>query len=171
MKNIYLIGMMGSGKTIVAKALAHEMMLHVEDLDERIVEREKRSINDIFAASGEDYFRRVEHEVLSDISKQDNIVVATGGGIILDPKNIACMQNTGVMVYLQAPTDVLVSRLQNETDRPLLKTVSPADTLNDIYLKRRSLYEKAQYVINTTDKKPFEIAAEIIEMLAQEGKL
>jgi len=81
------------------------------------------------------------------------------------------MQETGVMVYLQAQTDVLVARLKNETDRPLLKTTSPADTLNDIYLKRRVLYEKAQYVIDSTDKKPFEIAGEIIEILAREGKL
>jgi len=74
---------MGSGKTIVAKALAHELMRHVEDLDTRIVERENRSINSIFTDSGEIYFRKVESEVLTSIAEQDTIVVATAAVLCL----------------------------------------------------------------------------------------
>lgn len=171
MNNVYLIGMMGSGKTIVAKALAHELMKHVEDLDACIVQREKRSINAIFSESGETYFRTVEKEVLKDIARQKDIVVATGGGIVLDPENIACMESSGVMIYLKAPTDILMERLRHETDRPLLRNPDPRETLEAIYVKRKALYEKAHFTVCTDAKKPFEIASEIMELLAVEGRL
>jgi shikimate kinase len=171
MNNIYLIGMMGSGKTIVAKALAHELLKHVEDLDELIVRREKRSINAIFSESGESYFRTIEKEVLKDIARQSDIVVSTGGGIVLDPENIECMRSSGVMIYLKAPTDILMERLKHESDRPLLRNPDPREALETIYVKRKALYEKAHFSVSTEAKKPFEIAGEIMGLLAVEGRL
>jgi len=171
MNNIYLIGMMGSGKTIVAKALAHELLRHVEDLDALIVKKEGRTINAIFTDSGEKVFRQVERDCLQDVSQQKSIVVATGGGIVLDPVNIACMRETGHMIYLKAQTDVLFDRIKNNDERPLLKNESPKATLDAIYSKRHSLYEKADYTVETTGKKPFDIAGEIMKILDREGKL
>jgi shikimate kinase len=171
MNNIYLIGMMGSGKTIVAKALAHELMRHVEDIDARIVEKEGRTITTIFADSGEAYFRNLEKKMLQELAAQSRIVVATGGGIVLDPENIDSMRATGSMVYLKAPTDVLFDRIKENKDRPLLLNASPKDTLDALYLKRHTMYEKADHTVDTTGKKPFDIAGEIMELLDKEGKL
>ena len=171
MNNVYLIGMMGSGKSIVAKALSHELMRHLEDLDAQIVQREGRSINAIFADAGENYFRRIEKEVLKDVSGKENCIVATGGGIVTDPENIELMRATGVTIYLKAPPDVLFDRLKHETHRPLLRNESPKETLDLIYRKRQALYEKADFTVDTSDKKPFEVAGKIMEYLSQQGRL
>ncbi len=169
MKNIYLIGMMGSGKSVVAQILADELGCKMEDLDECIASGEKKSINDIFATNGEPYFREVEKNVLKKIASQKDCIVSTGGGIVLDEENMNLMRSTGVIIYLKAPTDILYARLKDKSDRPLLKGESPKDKLDRIYDHRAGLYAKADYAIDTVDKIPHDVAREIIQLLTIEG--
>lgn len=166
MKNIYLIGMMGAGKSVTGKVLASELQLRFVDLDEEIISKVKMSINEIFEARGEAYFRKVEKEVLTAISKLQDQVVATGGGVILDPGNVGKMKETGRMVYLRAPMDILWERIQHKADRPLLKVPNSQEVFAKLFLQRKLLYESLHdHAVNTEKKDPGEIAREIMNLL------
>ena len=171
MNNIYLIGMMGSGKSVVAQLLAGRLTRKMEDLDERIVAHEGKSINDIFADEGEPYFRSVEKKILKTVAALTERVVSTGGGIVLDEENMHCMRKTGTIIYLKAPTDVLYERVKDKSDRPLLKGESPKDKLDRIYNHRAGLYARADYAIETEHVIPHDIAEEIIQLLKAKGSL
>lgn len=162
MKNIYLIGMMGSGKTSTGHELAKLLRIRFVDLDDLIVEETHQSINDIFKKEGEAYFRCIESEVLNQVASGSDQVVATGGGIILKTENVEKMNHTGIIVYLKTSIEVLWERVKTATDRPLLKTKNPQKTLADILRDRAFLYESAKTKIFLTDQKsPKEVADEI----------
>ena len=163
--------MMGSGKSVVAQLLAEKLNRKMEDLDEHIVSHEGKSINDIFANSGEPYFRDIEKKILKKIAAQKERVVSTGGGIVLDEDNMNLMRESGVIIYLRAPTDILYARIKDKSDRPLLKGESPKDKLDKIYYHRAGLYAKADFTIDTMDKIPHDVAEEIIKLLEIEGLL
>ena len=162
MKNIYLIGMMGSGKTTTGKALAKMMGLPFVDLDEQIAEHAGHSINDIFKTEGEPYFRSIESELLLRVSQKSGQVVATGGGIVINPSNRARMKNTGAVIYLKTGLDVLWQRVKGKTDRPLLQASNPRKALEDLHGQRAPLYEEECDQIFLTDgKTPEAVALEI----------
>jgi len=163
--NIYLIGMMGSGKSAVADLLARHLQWKMEDVDELIVAHEGCNINDIFAHKGEPYFRQVEQAMLKKVAARTEVVVATGGGIVLNADNMQIMRASGKMIYLKASTDVLQVRLKGKSDRPLLKVAFPQDELDKIFHRRAGLYAKADYAIDTTEKGPEDVTAEIIQLL------
>lgn len=164
MKNIYLIGMMGSGKSSSGRALAKLLSLAFVDLDELIVEQEGRSINDIFKADGESYFRSLEHELLAGVARETDQVIATGGGIVLDPANCEQMKDSGLVIYLKTGLDVLWERVKTKQDRPLLKGSDPKQMLANLYAKRSSLYEAVSDKVFLTDRKtPQAVAVEIYE--------
>ena len=125
MRNIYLVGMMGSGKTETARALAKILSLHAVDLDELITGEEKRSINKIFEVDGEAYFREVESRILAQVSIKKNQVVATGGGTVLKESNRHILLQTGHVIYLRTRLEMLAERLKSMKDRPLLKAADP----------------------------------------------
>jgi shikimate kinase len=162
MKNIYLIGMMGSGKTTTGQALAKLFALKFVDVDDLIVERAHQSINDIFKKQGEPYFRKLESEILHEVSMRSSQVASTGGGIVLMPENVEQMKKTGTVIYLKTSLEVLWERVKDKTDRPLLKTRKPQKTLADLLRDRSFLYEAAQNKTFLTDQKtPEEVATEI----------
>lgn len=162
MKNIYLIGMMGSGKTTTGKALAKLLSISFVDLDDQIVERVGKSINDIFATEGESYFRTVESELLLETSGGRDQVVATGGGIVLNAANRERMKNTGVVIYLKTSLNVLWDRVKSKTDRPLLRGRDPQETLAALFRDREPLYEAgADKSFLTNGKSPESVAVEI----------
>ncbi len=168
-KNVYLIGMMGSGKTTTGQALARLMKVNFVDVDDLIVERTHQAISDIFQKQGEPYFRKLETEILYEVSARPDQVVATGGGIILKPENTERMKQTGRVIYLKTSLEVLWERVKNKTDRPLLKVQNPRKTLADILRDRGSLYETAQDKTFLTDqKKPEEVAREILKTCFEE---
>lgn len=165
-RNIYLIGMMGSGKTVTGEALADFLDYAFVDLDEEIREREGRSIPEIFAGSGEPYFRDVESSVLEHFSKQNRQVLATGGGIVLREENVRRMKMTGKVVLLKASAESLWQRVRYSKDRPLLNKPDPFGSLRQILSDRESLYENACHFFVPTDGKIAEdVASEIREML------
>ncbi len=162
MKNVYLIGMMGSGKTSSGKVLAEMLSVPFIDLDDRIVSKAGRSINEIFNLYGESYFRNMEHEMLAEVSKGSNEIIATGGGVVLNPISCALMKNSGLVIYLKTSIDVLWERTKTKKDRPLLQTADPKKTLVELFKMRAPLYEQNSSKSFLTDRKtPEEVAEEI----------
>ena len=144
-RNIVLIGMPSSGKTTIGKALAARMGKRFADTDELIVGTTGKSIPEIFEEEGEKVFREIEKKVICDIAVNDGTVIATGGGVILDEKNVLALKRNGVIVYLDRKIDNLIA-----TDsRPLSSNV---DDLKKLYAKRKPLYEKyAEITIDDND--------------------
>lgn len=144
-RNIVLIGMPSSGKTTIGKALAARMGKRFADTDELIVGTTGKSIPEIFEKEGEKVFREIEKKVICDIAGNDGTVIATGGGVILDEKNVLALKRNGVIVYLDRKIDNLIA-----TDsRPLSSNV---DDLKKLYAKRKPLYEKyAEITIDDND--------------------
>lgn len=171
MSNIYLIGMMGSGKTSTGKALAESLGYAFIDLDEALEKKLGRTISEIFKTNGEPFFRGEETRVLEDVSKQGPAVMATGGGIVLRPENVERMKKSGRVIYLKTSLDWLWKRVQKESNRPLLKVEDPRAALEKILNDRRDLYEKAgDLVVMTDGKTPDEVAEEIMFRLKTMGK-
>ena len=165
MKNVFLIGMMGSGKTTTAEELAKIIGLKAIDLDDVIEDTAKKNINEIFVEDGEAAFRQMEKEVLQKVlTSMKPVVAATGGGIILAQENVDRMRARGAVIYLKTSFDVLWSRVKDSKNRPLLKVSDPQGRFRSIFDVRGSLYEKAaHHVILTDHKTPREIALEIHE--------
>lgn len=140
--NIYLIGMMGVGKTTIGKLLAQTLQYRFVDTDQLVEACTNQTIREIFATAGETEFRQLEHQVLGEVSAYTRLVVATGGGIVLQPENWGHLRN-GIVVWLDVPVLALYERLKTDSSRPLLQTADPLTTLTAIYECRRSLYDQA----------------------------
>ena len=158
--------MMGSGKTVTGEALADLLGYAFVDLDAEIQAKEGRSIPEIFAESGEPYFRDVESSVLEHVSKKSGQVIATGGGIVLREDNARRMKKTGKVVLLKASAESLWQRVRYSKDRPLLNKPDPFGALRQILSDRGIFYENACHFSVLTDGKIAEdVAREIQEML------
>lgn len=163
--NYYLIGMMGSGKSTVGKLLAKKLETPFLDLDHYIEVKNNKSINDIFKEKGENYFRQLETNALSEI-KGSEIVVACGGGIILNHENRKKISSNGKVVFLKASISSLIKRLFSNKDRPLLNDKNIENELIKIWNERKNYYnETAEITINTDGYTPENISSLIIENL------
>ena len=159
--NIALIGMMGSGKTSVGEILANKLNFSFIDTDSEIIKQEKITINEIFEKYGENYFRKIESEILVKILETDNQIISTGGGIIKNSKNIALLKEKSIVIYLEASSDTIFKRLKNNTERPLLNVNNMKEKIEVLLEERTSQYEQANITINTENKTPTQIADEI----------
>lgn len=162
-KNIVLIGLMGSGKTTIGKKVAEKLSMKFVDTDELIVKKAQKSIKQIFAEDGELFFRNLESEVIEEVSKQENIVISTGGGAVLREENIDNLKKNGILFHLFAPAEELFKRIKDDTERPLINTKNPIKTLKTIQDNREIFYGQADFKINTGEKPPDEATDEIIE--------
>lgn len=164
MRNIYLIGMMGAGKTATGRALAKLLQMDFLDLDEEIESRAHLTINEIFQKKGEAYFRGEEKRMLDQAARETNTVVATGGGIVLDPGNVDRMRATGRVIYLAAPFDSLWERVQGKRDRPLLAAADPKAVFFRLFQEREPLYERSGHArVPTEGLSPEAVAREMKE--------
>jgi shikimate kinase len=145
---IYLVGFMGAGKTTVARALGRRLGWRVEDIDERIEARERRSVAAIFAQSGEAYFRQQERQTLSDLLPQRQIVIATGGGTFVEPDNRALMLADGAVAWLDVPLSRVFERVPANGRRPLAADRVQMELL---YARRRLAYAEAHVRIDGTE--------------------
>lgn len=156
--------MMGAGKTATGKALARLAQSKFLDLDEEIESQSHLSINEIFQKKGEPFFRAEEKRLLSEAAQQTDTVVATGGGIVLNPENIEKMRATGRIIYLAASFNSLWERVQGKKDRPLLSVSDPQTVFYQLFQARRPLYEAACYGrIETEGLSPEAVAVKIFE--------
>ena len=156
---IYLVGFMGAGKTTVARALGRRLGWRVEDIDDRIETRERRSVATIFAQNGEAYFRQQERQVLSDLLPQRQIVVATGGGTFAEPDNRALMLADGAVAWIDVPLTRVFERVPADGRRPL---AADRVQMEQLYARRRLAYAEAHVRIDGTDPIP-EVVAHLLE--------
>lgn len=156
---IYLVGFMGAGKTTVARALGRRLGWRVEDIDERIEARERRSVATIFAQSGESYFRQQERQVLSDLLPQRQIVVATGGGTFAEPDNRALMLADGAVAWIDVPLTRVFERVPADGRRPL---AADRAQMEQLYARRRLAYAEAHVRVDGTEPVP-DVVAQLLE--------
>ena len=163
--NLYLVGMMGAGKTTVGRLLASELEYGFVDTDEVITASAKKSINKIFAEEGEAEFRQLESDVLSQVSAYTKLAVATGGGIILKRENWSYLHH-GLIVWLDATPELLYNRLKEDTTRPLLQDSNPLLKISNILKERESLYALADLRITLQEgETPEEIAKRVMKQI------
>ena len=160
MKNIFLIGMMGSGKSTIGNLLSKKLSMPIIDMDDEIEQLMDMSINKIFKEYGEKRFRLIETAYFRECSKNDNFIYSTGGGIILDSNNQNIMQKRGMCFFLDCNTNTLISRLNSQNKkRPLYKN---NDDFITLYNKRINLYKKcAHHTIDTNDLTKEQVAKKI----------
>jgi len=161
-KPIILIGFMGTGKSVVGKKLAKQKGFSFIDIDKKIEKESGMSIPDIFSRFGEAHFRKLEKSSIFELKNIKNAVVATGGGVVLDPENIEAMKELGYLVALDADLETLWKRLRYSRNRPLLQTEDPRTRIKDLYLKRKELYKEAHVIIDTSNKSIDMVVREII---------
>ncbi len=168
--NIYLIGPMGSGKTAVGRRLSALLGKEFFDSDAEIEKRTGVDIRFIFEKEGEARFRERERDVIADLTARRGVVVATGGGAVLDATTRARLVATGTVVYLQANVDSQLKRTQATRNRPLLLDEDPKTVLERLMAIRRPLYEEiADVTIDTTGRQVRSVAASVAELLAARG--
>lgn len=168
--NIFLVGMMGAGKTTIGRSLARKLGLDFVDTDRELVERTGVPVATIFEIEGEPGFRRRESNVLAEVAARDGVVVATGGGAILAAENRQVMRDNGTVVYLRARLESLWERTRRDTNRPLLKTADPRGTLSTLLAQREPLYlEAAHLVIDTGPQSASVMVGRLAAMLRQQG--
>jgi shikimate kinase len=168
--NIALIGFMGVGKTAVGKALAEKVGRSFVEMDLLIEQRKGKSISDIFQQDGEAAFRELEIEVTEDISKGKNLVIACGGGVVLNKVNIERLRKSARMVYLTASPGVILKRVASgEGKRPLLKVDNPSIAICEMLSFREPFYARAADIKVDTSKLGINAVAEqIIDKLGRE---
>ncbi|MGR8948188.1 MAG: shikimate kinase AroK [Gammaproteobacteria bacterium] len=150
-KRIFLIGPMGAGKSTLGRRLAKSLHLDYCDTDEELVERTGASISLIFDVEGEEGFRDREANLLLELTERDNLVLATGGGIVLREQNRRILRERGFVVYLHAPLERLYERTSKDTSRPLLQTGNAREKLREIVEQRGPLYEQTADISVDTD--------------------
>lgn len=161
--NIMLIGFMGAGKTTVSHELSRIMQMPEVDMDAYIVKHEERSISDIFAEHGEDFFRDIETECLKEIQQTTSKIVSCGGGAVLRDKNVEYMKQNGVIILLTATPETTLKRVRHSIERPILNGNMNVEYISGLMDKRKPRYmEVADIIVETDGKEVSEIAEEII---------
>jgi shikimate kinase len=153
--NIYLVGMMGAGKSTIGKLLADRLGYSFIDTDTTIEQAAGQSIPDIFQSTGEAEFRQIESQILGEIAAYTRLVVATGGGIVIKKENWSHLQQ-GLVIWLDVPIAVLLERITQDTEniRPLLQTPDPLATLEQLFTSRRDRYAEADLHIEIAANQP-----------------
>ena len=164
--NLFLVGMMGAGKTTLGRALARRLGREFADTDKVLVERTGVPVATIFEIEGEEGFRRRESAVLAELAVQEGLVIATGGGAVLSQANRELMRSHGTVIYLRARLESLWDRTRQDTTRPLLQTPDPRGTLAQILTAREPFYNEAAHVIvDTGAQSATSLASKIIAAL------
>lgn len=164
MKNIVLIGFMGTGKTTIAAKLADKLGMRYVSIDDMIEKKEKRTINEIFTKSGEDYFRDVESAIVREVSIMDGLVIDAGGGVVIREENLVNLKEGGMVICLTADEDTILGRTKKYKHRPLLNVEDPKRKIRDLMKKRAPLYSKADHTIDTGKMTVKQVIDEIIKL-------
>ena len=150
--NIFLVGLMGSGKTTIGRALAKKLNLRFVDADHEIEARTGASIPLIFEIEGEASFRQREADVIRDLSAQQGIVLATGGGAVLNEQSRRYLHERGTVIYLRASVNSILQRTSHDRNRPLLQTADPRARIEELSKQRAPLYEEVAHITIETGR-------------------
>jgi len=166
--NVILCGMMGVGKTTVGNKIEEITGRKCYDTDALIVER-YGEITDIFQTHGEAYFRALEGEIVKELAVKDNLVVSTGGGLVLRDENVALLKEKGKIIFLRAKIQTLEARLQADKSRPLLQNaISLQQRLQKLLKERTPVYQRvADYIVDVDEKTPEQLAEEIGRLMGE----
>lgn len=164
--NVFLVGPMGVGKTTIGRVLAHVLGLEFYDSDREIEASTGADIPWIFDVEGEAGFRIRETRMIEQLSQKKNIVLATGGGAVMSPKNREWLKARGVVVYLRAPISQQVERTSRDKTRPLLQIPNPEQKIRELMEVREPLYQEvADMVVDTYRRNPKTVSQEICKQL------
>ncbi|WP_347239573.1 shikimate kinase [Microcoleus sp. FACHB-68] len=161
--NLYLVGMMGAGKTTVGRILAKQLGYRFVDTDELVEQVAGQSIAEMFETEGEEAFRQTETKVLGEVAAYKKLVISTGGGIVLRQQNWSYL-HYGIVVWLDVPVEQLYERLRQDTTRPLLRDPDPLAKLHSLYESRQRLYAQADvHIITGAGETPQQLAPRVLE--------
>lgn len=169
--NVYLVGLMGAGKTTIGRSLAKRLGVSFVDSDREVEARTGVSIPTVFEIEGEEGFRKREAQVIADLAQINSQVVATGGGAVLRIENRTCMASSGFVVYLNVPPHTLWERTRHDRNRPLLQVEDPLLKLQELYAQRDPLYrDVADLVIDGNRTNAHAILQLIVEKVEERWK-
>jgi len=172
MRNVVLIGFMGTGKTSTGKLLANRLGYFFIDTDNKIEIDNKISINDMFAQYGEKYFRAREMETIRKVAEYHNAVISTGGGVVLNEDNMIALRQNGIVITLTASVDVILERTgRRKNTRPLLKEEDRRQIIVDLLENRQALYQRADLILDTSELSPLQVTDEIIKFIRKVDEL
>lgn len=158
---------MGTGKSAVGHLLAHRLQREFIDTDREIEHAAGQSIARIFAEKGESHFRELEKQVIRQVCQKHAIVIATGGGAIVNVDNAICLKESGIVICLTASPETLVQRVHGNNDRPLLQGEDPLAKIRSLLMARAEAYARADVTIDTSSLNP----TEVVEMILTQIKL
>lgn len=164
MKNVVLIGFMGTGKSRVGHMVARQLGLRFVDTDDLIVQRMQMSISDIFARLGEPKFRDIERQVVADVAAKEGQVIATGGGVPLSDENVKNLKKSGILICLTANPEIIYRRTMRSDDRPLLRSEDKLEQIKTLLDSRQLYYAAADHQVDTSARPASAVAKEIVEL-------
>lgn len=171
MQNLIIVGPMGAGKSTIGRLLAKELRLDFKDSDREIEVRTGANIPWIFDVEGEQGFRDREQAVLAELCREENQVIATGGGAVMRPENRATLRSGGTVIYLHTSVEHQLARTARDRNRPLLRTAHPEQVLRDLFAIRDPLYrEIADLIIETDERPPRLVMLEILARLRERAE-
>ncbi len=160
-KNICIIGLMGSGKSLIGKELSKYLNLKFFDTDKEIELKMQKNINTIFKEEGEKYFRDIEEEICMELLDHNSCVISLGGGSIINKKIRKVIKQNSYSIYLKVKLNNLLKRMKSSNKRPLLNdSIDKKKTLENLYYERKKFYEQADFIINN-DKDKFQVLESI----------
>ena len=162
--NIILVGFMGTGKTTIGRALADQLKRDFVDMDVELEARAGKPIPRIFAEDGEPVFRRMERDLAVELSRRNNLVIAAGGGIVLNPDNIRDFSATGHVICLMAAPDEILRRVSDSNHRPLLEQGNKEERIRKLLQQRQPIYDAIPAQVDTTGKTIAEVVAEVLKI-------
>jgi shikimate kinase len=166
--NIALIGFMGTGKTSVGRLVAEQLHFEYLDTDEAIQAQTGRVITDIFAQDGEPAFRKLEEKIVEELAHRKKTVIATGGGLPVNPKNLASLKTHALVVSLWSSPEKIWERVRHQSHRPLLHDADPQKKIRDLLAAREPFYKQADVLLNTELRSVREIAHQVVHQFRLE---
>ena len=163
-ENIYLIGFMGTGKSTVGKLIAQRLGMDYMDTDSMVEAKAGMTVSQIFEDFDEEAFRKLETEILKEVTERKNLIVSTGGGIVVTKGNMELMKKKGKLVTLMASPELIYERIKDDRGRPLLEVDSPLDEIKRLIYERAPFYINADFIVETSELTAEEAAEEIIRL-------
>ena len=162
MQNLALVGFMGTGKSSVGRLAAEALQFAFVDTDELIEAQCGMTIEEMFKQQGEPVFRQIEQQAVQDLSAREKTVIATGGGLVVNPANLASLKTHALVVCLWASPEIIWERVQTQTHRPLLQTTDPLGKIRELFAVREPYYRQADVLVQTNDRSPKDVAQQVM---------